>query len=165
MDYNNEHTISMTAFIPSLSEDNKPAYRLSRTIRLLSFLDVFLGIFMLFFGNVGFVILVRLLCSISGYYGAKHYNKCLSLIYLGFIVLTTIGELFLMFVYRQEYNDGNITRDMLMVGTLYQFIFFFLKVYILRFISKFISLIRNLSVAAKTELMLYDSQPVEIVYW
>lgn len=96
MDYHNEHTISMTAFIPTLSEENRLVYRLSRTIRLLSFIDVFFGLFMLFFGNVGLLILIRVLCSISGYYGAKHYSHGLSCIYTAFITLSTIGEVLLI---------------------------------------------------------------------
>ena len=46
---NNEHTISMTAFIPTLSEENRLVYRLSRTIRLLSFIDVFFWSFYVIF--------------------------------------------------------------------------------------------------------------------
>ena len=162
---NNEHTISMTAFIPNLSEENRLTYRLSRTIRLLSFIDVFFGLFMLFFGNVCLLILIRVLCSISGYYGAKQYSHYLSSIYTSFITLSTIGEVLLIYIYDQQYQKGEITKDMLQIGILYQIIFFLLKAYILRFICKFLSALRSLSVSAKTELILYDKQPVEIVYW
>ena len=79
---------------------------------------------MLFFGNVGLLILIRVLCSISGYYGAKHYSHGLSCIYTAFITLSTIGEVLLIYVYDQQYQDGKITKDMLQIGILYQAIFF-----------------------------------------
>ena len=166
MDYtNNEHTISMTAFIPTLRHENRLTYQLSRTIRLLSVMDVLLGLFMFFFGNVGLFMLIRILCSISGYYGAKHYNYCLSTIYTSFLTLITIGELALIYYYQEEYHDGLITRDMLKVGIVYGSVFFLIKLYILRFVCKFVSSVKNLSESSKTELTLYDCQPVEIVYW
>ena len=175
MDYNNlntpgyptngEHTISMTAFIPTLRDEFKFGYRLSRTIRLLTFLDVFLGLFMLFFGNAGLLIFVRIICSLCGYYGSKSYNYCLTSIYSSFIMFSTIGEVLLVFLYNREYKDGNITQDTLMIGILYQFIYFMLKIYILRFVCKFMSFIKELTDHGKSELTLYDSQPVEIVYW
>ena len=46
---NNEETITMTAFIPTLPDENaKLIYRLSRTVRLLSVLDLIFGVFMFF---------------------------------------------------------------------------------------------------------------------
>ena len=89
----NEHTISMTAFIPTLLDENKLIYRLSRTIRLLSVFDAFLGLFMFFFGNIGLIMLIRIICSISGYYGAKYYKHGMSCVYMAFITLSTVGEL------------------------------------------------------------------------
>jgi hypothetical protein len=162
---NNEHTITMTAFLPTLSDNNKLIYRLSRTIRLLSFFDVILGLISLVFGNAGYIILVRLLCSISGYYGAKYYKYGLSFIYLIFITFTTIGEILLVFLYNNQYEQGLINENIVFIGILYQFIFFMLKLYILRFVCNFVSMIKQLSEMSKTELLIYETQPVEIIYW
>ena len=68
-------------------------------------------------------------------------------------------------MYNNEYRNGIIDRDMLLVCILYQFIFFILKIYILRFVAKFLNFIKELPPAHKTQLMLYDNQPVEIIYW
>ena len=170
MDYtsnptNGEHTITMTAFIPTIPDEYKMGYRLSRTIRLLSVIDVVFGLFMLFFGNMGLYILIRILCSLCGYYGAKGYNYCLSSIYLTFLVFTTIAEILIIYVYQQQYQEGLITKDMLMLGATYQVLFFLLKLYIVRFSCKFLYFIKSLTHNSKTELIVYDTQPVEIVYW
>ena len=166
MDYTNqEHTITMTAFIPTLRPENQLTYRLSRTIRLLSFFDIFMGLFMFFYGNIGLLIFIRILYSIIGYYGAKHYNQCLSTFYTSFLALTTIGELTLVYYYQQLYHQGLINEAMLTVGISYSILFFLVKLYILRFVCQFVRLLKYLSGDDKTELILYDSQPVEIVYW
>ena len=162
----NEETITITAFIPKLSSDtNRKIYQLSRTVRLLSMIDLFFGLFMFIFGNIGGYILMRLLCSISGYYGAKNYDYCLSNIYLSFLIVGTFAELVFIYYYRAEYNEGKIQKNILIIGICYQLLFFILKAYITRFVCIFTSNIARLSIKTKDELKAYDTQPVEIVYW
>ena len=163
---NNEETITMTAFIPTLPDENsKYIYRLSRTVRLLSILDLLFGMFMFLFGSIGMYIVIRLLCSLAGYYGAKNYDYCLTTIYLTFLILGTIAEIGFIYIYDELYHDGQIDQNVLFVGILYQVLLFLLKVYICRFVCIFTSKISNLNLELKNNLVKHDSQPVEIVYW
>jgi hypothetical protein len=162
----NEETITMTAFIPTLPDENsKYIYRLSRTVRLLSILDLVFGIFMFIFGPIGMYIFVRLLCSLAGYYGSKNYDYCLTTIYLTFLIIGTVVELGLIYIYQELYQDHKITENILLVGICYQLLFFILKAYICRFVCIFASKISNLNLDLKSDLIKYDSQPVEIIYW
>ena len=163
---NIEETITMTAFIPTLPNENaKYIYRLSRTVRLFAVLDFIFGIFMFFFGPIGMYIIVRLFCSFSGYYGAKRYDYCLTNLYLIFLVLGTIAELGFIYIYEQLYHDNKITQNVLLVGIGYQILFFILKIYICRFVCIFSSKMFNLDKCLKNDLIKYDNQPVEIIYW
>ena len=163
---NEDDVVNITAFIPKLTDENHlKIYRLSRTVRLLSILDCVLTLFICFYGNIGYYFLIRLLCSTSGYFGAKKYNYHLSLIYLTFLVLGTIGELLIIYLFKDLEEEGVITHQQMVVGILYQLIIFLLRVYLTRFVCIFNSLIYSLEKTVKNQLINYDSQPVQIIYW
>jgi hypothetical protein len=156
----------MSAFLPTLPNDEcYYIYRLSKTVRLLSILDFTFGLLMFFFGYIGFYIIFRLLCAISGYYGAKQYDYCLTSLYLVFLILGTIGELVIIYIYQRLHTDGKINNNTLIFGIIYQCLFFFLKAYITRFVYIFTKKVKKLGHSTKLDLVAYDNQPVQIIYW
>lgn len=157
--------INASAFIPNISEENKYIFRLSKTVRMLAILDFFFGIFMFLFGYIGFYIPIRLVFSICGYYGSKNYNYSLTFIYAIYLFFGTITELLLIFLYQNLYLEDKIGREILIIGSIYQFILFMLKAYITRFVCIFISKINKLTEISKSDLLIYESQPVKIIYW
>lgn len=163
---NNLTPVTITAYIPKLPNENCLfIYRLSKTVRLLAILDLLFGFLMIFFGRLGYYILYRLVSSISGYLGAKKYDLCLSSFYLVFLSLGVILELLIIFVLNKLYIDKEINKDTLIFGVIYQIIFFTLKLYITRFVCKFVNKIQTIGDICRKQLIDYDSQPVQIVYW
>ena len=164
---NKENTVSLTAFIPDLSSGKlKYVYRLSKTMRLLSIFDMVLGWFILLFGNemIGLVA-IRLVCGLSGYYGARDYNYCLSLIYLLFLFMGTLCELGLIILLRDFYIKGEIKQNVFYIASFYQIMFFFLKAYLTRFSCIFMSRISDLSKRERGELLEFNKKTIEVVYW
>lgn len=158
--------INMTAYLPSLPNDDcYYLYRLSKTVRLLSIIDFTFGLLMFFFGYIGFYIVFRLLCSLSGYYGAKRYDSLLSSVYLVFLIMGTLGEVFILYVYTYLFKEGKINSNALIFGIIYQCVFFLLKAYLTRFVAIFIERIKKINNDQKLDLLAYDHQPVQIIYW
>ena len=123
-----ENTVNITAILPTLHNDESIyIYRLSKTVRFLSIIDFFFGFFMLFYGQVGFYIIYRLLCSLCGYYGSKQYDFSLSSIYLVFLFFGAVLELLLIYIYKKLYNQHKIDYNTLYFGVIYQLILFFFK--------------------------------------
>jgi hypothetical protein len=159
-------TINMTAFLPTLDDPELTyIYRLAKTVKILTLFDLFLGFLMIIYGYVGFYIIFRIVSAISGFYGAKHFDSCLSSFYLTFLIIGTIVELLLIYVYQKMYLDDKISKNAFIFGVIYQSLFFFLKAYITRFVYIFNQKINKLTQDKKQSLINYNNKSIEIIYW
>ena len=140
-------------------------HQLSNTVRSLACLDLILGIFMFFYGYIGVYIVIRLLCSLSGYYGSLYYSSFYTFIYLIFLILCTITEGVFIYYYINLYHDKQISYDLLVGGIIYQIFFVFLKIYITRFVCIFNSYIYDLTELDKKELIEFNGKAVKIIIW
>lgn len=140
-------------------------HQLSNTVRWLSIIDLLLGIFMFFYGYIGIYILVRLICSLSGYYGAAKYKYHFTSIYLGFLVVCAIIELVFIYWYYKLYRDKKITQELLIGGIIYEILFSLLKLYIIRFVCIFNSLTYNLTNYQRKELIHFNDNVIKVIWW
>ena len=77
------------------------------------------------------------------FYGAKQYYYCLSFIYFVFMILGTIAELTIVYIYYLGYKNHQLDSDLFIVAVIYQSLFFILRLYITRFISIFTNKLKN----------------------
>ena len=64
---------------PEISHNMIECYSLGRTVKILCGINIFFNLFYSFYNPY---FLIPAIVALTGYYGAKHYNACITLVYL-----------------------------------------------------------------------------------
>ena len=86
------------------SDDMLKCFSLRHTVKWLALIDF---IFSLLFGTINPYFLIPILIAAIGYYGAKHYNKCIVLLYLAYITVSWITKLGLFIYYYKKLTSDS----------------------------------------------------------
>jgi len=138
-------------------------YQLSKTVMLFAMIDIFFGLFYMFYS---FLYLIPLIIAVYGYYSAKRYNSTGVLTYTIYQVLVNILRLaFSIYAYvlvRQDPSITNYTPYNLYI--VLAILTTTLGLYIARFCYKLYKSITELSNSDRERLILLN-YPIRVVYW
>ena len=152
--------IRVAAYIATLGSDQlRYTYRLSKTVRILAIIDLAFSLFTLLFGQFGLYLIIKFICAINGYLGAKYYNTISSIIYFIYLAFGSIAELMCISLLDHHNNTQYI------VGIFVQILLFILKAYIARFVYIFYKHISDITDKNIDELINYENTPVKLIYW
>lgn len=138
-------------------------YQLSKTVMLFAMIDIFFGLFYMFYS---FLYLIPLIIAVYGYYSAKRYNAGGVLTYTIYQVIVNILRLaFSIYAYvliRQDssitdYTPYNLYIALAVLTTM-------LGLYIARFCYKLYKSIKQLSESDRERLILLN-YPIRVIYW
>lgn len=138
-------------------------YQLSKTVMLFAMIDIFFGLFYMFYS---FLYLIPLILAIYGYYSAKRYNSSGVLTYTIYQVIVNILRLsFSIYAYvliRQDssitdYTSYNLYIVLAVLTTM-------LGLYIARFCYKLYKSILELTPMERDRLVLLN-YPIRVIYW
>uniref|UniRef100_A0A6C0J5Q4 Uncharacterized protein n=1 Tax=viral metagenome TaxID=1070528 RepID=A0A6C0J5Q4_9ZZZZ len=152
--------------IESESENNDKivkCYRLSKTVRMFSMIDIFFGCFYAFYS---FFYLLPLLIALYGYHSAKSYHSSGVLTYSIYQILNNIMRLTLCSYYYIKIKKNNNIDDYSNenLGLCFVILSNLLGLYIARFSYKLYKSIKSLSDEEHTNLILLN-YPIRIIYW
>ena len=129
---------------PPVNLDNnlEIIYQLGNTIKLLTLIDLFFSIFMLFSGYKYSIIGGLLI--LMGYFGATNYNSCLTIGYMLYIIVEIIFRIWII-----------VTNPDIWIIILYS-LFVVIEIWIFRLVYKFYQFVKNLSTEQKIQLKTTD---------
>ena len=139
---------------PRITDKMKKTYQYAYSLRIFSGIDIFFNFLYCLTDPFWFF---PLLCSLSGYYGAKKLKKNFVLFYFAYEIINLISKFVLLYfiVYQQTYTIFSMIMLWLSI---------IVNVWILEITVKFIDLIRQLSVREIELLRNVGYKPVLVYY-
>ena len=139
---------------PRITDNMKKTYQYAYSLKLFSGIDIFFNFLYCLTDPFWFF---PLLCSISGYYGAKHLKKNFVLFYFAYEIINLIGKFVLLYFIADQQTYTVFSMIMLWLSIA-------VNVWILEITVKFIDLIRQLSDREIELLRNVGYKPVLVYY-
>jgi len=139
------------------------AYRYSKTIKILSLIDIVFNCLYLF---ASYIYLVPLFFAWTGYYGAKKFKSSYTLVYLIYNIISTIGRISFS-VYQYYYIYHNNLQEYYQIANFelfFSIFYFFFSMYIVKMINQFYRLITSFTPDELNKLRFSEFR-VEYIYW
>lgn len=139
------------------------AYRYSKTIKILSLIDIIFNCLYLF---VNYIYLIPLLLAWTGYYGAKKFKSSYTLVYLIYNVICTIGRISFSayqfyYIYHNNLEEYYQTANFELFFSIFYFLF---SIYIIRIIIQFYKLLTSFTQEELNKLR-YCQFNVTYIFW
>ena len=140
--------------VPRITEKMKKTYQYGYSLKIFSGIDIFFNFLYCLTDPFWFL---PLLCSISGYYGAKHLKKNFVLFYFVYEAINLISKFVLLYFIVDQQTYTVFSMIMLWLSII-------INVWILEITVKFIDLIRELSDSQIELLRNVGYKPVLVYY-
>ena len=146
--------VGRRAEVPRITDNMKKTYQYAYSLKLFTGIDIFFNFLYCLIDPFWFI---PLLCSVSGYYGAKHMKKKFILFYFAYESISLISKFVLFYFIVTEQSYTIYSMVMLWLSII-------VNVWILKITVKFINLIRQLSDQEIELLRNVGYKPVLVYY-
>lgn len=138
----------------SITDDMKKTYQYAYSLKLFTGIDIFFNFLYCLTDPIWFI---PLLCSVSGYYGAKHLKKNFVIFYFMYESLSLISKFVLLYFILEQQSYTVYSMVMLWLSII-------VNLWILKITVKFIYLIKELSEREIEILRNLGYKPVLVYY-